>query len=68
MATIDIQKPAEDSVITELHRNKRAIAREHGDDIARLVRALQQREAGDSRVLTGPRGEQAGRGNGDSRI
>lgn len=68
MATIEIQKSAEDSVITELHRHKRALAREHGDDIARLVRALQQREAGDSHVLAAPRGEPSGPANGSQPV
>jgi hypothetical protein len=57
METIDTQEEAGDSVIAELHRHKRALSKEHGDDITRLVRSLQQRETGDSRVLAGPRQE-----------
>ena len=67
MNMIDSDVVLKDSVIEELHGHKRSIAREHGDDIAALVRDLMDRQAHDARVVTSVKGEQAGRGNGDPR-
>jgi hypothetical protein len=58
MKTIDLQVGPKDSVIEELHGHKRSIAREHGDDIAALLRDLMDRQAQDVRVVTSIKGEQ----------
>ena len=58
MKMIDSAVVLNDSVIEELHGHKRSIAREHGDDIAALVRDLMDRQAHDARVVTSVKGEQ----------
>ena len=57
MKTIDSQVETRDAVIDELHRHKCSIAREHGDDITKLLRDLMDRQLHDRRVVTGIKGE-----------
>ena len=61
MKTIDHPMTVIDPVITEVRRNKQEIAEAYGFDVIALGRALQRREAGDSRFKT-PGGEQDGGG------
>jgi hypothetical protein len=58
MKKTDTRAELKDPVIAELHRHKREIAQEHGDDIAALLRDLQERQAHDSRVVAAIKGEQ----------
>lgn len=62
MKTINSQVEPKDLVIAELQGHKRSIAREHGDDIATLLRDLMDRQTHDSRVVTSIKGEQPGAG------
>jgi hypothetical protein len=66
MKTINSQVEPKDLVIAELHSHKRSIAREHGDDIATLLRDLMDRQAHDSRVVTSMKGEPGARPNAHS--
>jgi hypothetical protein len=52
MKTIDYPKPIVDPVMAEVRRHKEEIAASFDYDVIALCRALQEREAGDSRVMT----------------
>lgn len=51
MKPIDQPKPVADEVIAEVHRHKRAIMAEHGDDVENLLRDLRQRQEGNPRLV-----------------
>lgn len=52
MKTIDYPKPIVDPVMAEVRRHKEEIAAAFGYDVVALCRSLQEREAGDPRVMT----------------
>lgn len=58
MKTIDYPKPIVDPVMAEVRRHKEEIAASFGYDAIALCRSLQEREAGDPRVMT-PKESQA---------
>ena len=51
MKPIDQPTPIADEVIAEVHRHKRAIMAEHGDDVESLLRDLQERQKCKPRVV-----------------
>ena len=52
MKAIEQPTPFVDEVIAEVHRHKRAIMAEHGDDVESLLRNLQERQKGNARLVT----------------
>jgi|GEM_PF-1137147 len=53
MKPIDQPAPVVDEVIAEVHRHKRAIMAEHGDDVEKLLQDLRQRQQGNPRLVVG---------------
>ena len=53
MKPIDQPAPVVDEVIAEVHRHKRAIMAEHGDDVEKLLQGLRQRQQGNPRLVVG---------------
>jgi len=51
MKPIDQPTPVVDQVIAEVHRHKRAIMAEHGDDVESLLRDLRERQKCSPRVV-----------------
>ncbi|MCX6867677.1 MAG: hypothetical protein NTV46_15950 [Verrucomicrobia bacterium] len=53
MKPIDQPTPVVDQVIAEVHRHKRAVMAEHGDDVEKLLQGLRQRQKGNPRLVIG---------------
>ena len=53
MKPIDQPTPVIDQVIAEVHRHKRAIMAEHGDDVEKLLQGLRQRRQRNPRLVVG---------------
>ncbi len=51
MKPIDHPAPVIDEVIAEVHRHKRAIMAEHGDDLEKLLLDLRRRQLGNPRLV-----------------
>lgn len=52
MKAIKQPTPVVDEVIAEVHRHKRAIMAEHGDDVESLLSNLLDRQKGNARLVT----------------
>lgn len=52
MKAIEQPTPDVDEVIAEVHRHKRAIMAEHGDDVDLLLRDLQERQKANPGLVT----------------
>ena len=52
MKAIEQPTSVVDEVIAEVHRHKRAIMAEHGDDVESLLSDLQERQKGNARLVT----------------
>lgn len=51
MNPTDQPLPIEDQVIAEVHRHKRAIMAEHGDDVEKLLKDLRNRQTANPRLV-----------------
>jgi len=60
MKAIEQSAPVVDEVIAEVHRHKRAIMAEHGDDVESLLRNLQERQQGSPSLVKSTNPDESG--------